>query len=350
MWKQEAIKLFNNGMSLRKIEKEININRKRISKMLKDEGITIKKKIDETLVRDLLSQGKTMSSIANKIGVDRNTLTAFMQKNNIKANRKNGTQRNTDLDQEIIQRYKNNESMLKISKELKCSTNKIAAALRANNINTSKIYRTYSINENVFETIDTEEKAYWLGFLYADGYVNTQRGIELTLKEDDIKHIEKFKSFLKSEQPIRYIAATKAYTLRVYSTKLSKDLTNLGCHQNKSLTLKFPTESQVPKNLIHHFMRGYFDGDGTICKGQGQYRFSVIGTIDFIDKYDDVLLTEINRSHKNKYTSQGKAFCLQRGGNLQVLDIINFLYKDATIYLERKYERIAVLRQRSLKS
>lgn len=122
----------------------------------------------------------------------------------------------------------------------------------------------------------------------------------MTLKKDDLSHIEKFKSFMKCDNRISFREKQQAYRISIYSKELSDDLTKLGCFQNKSLKLKFPTSKQVPDKLIHHFMRGYFDGDGCICFGQGQLRFSVIGTKDFLLEYEKIILKVLNRKKSNK--------------------------------------------------
>ena len=93
---------------------------------------------------------------------------------------------------------------------------------------------------NTFEKIDTEEKAYWLGFLYADGNVsNHENKIELILAEKDVGHLEKFKRFLNIKNKICYREATKAYRISFRSEKCKQDLIDKGCIPNKSLILKF---------------------------------------------------------------------------------------------------------------
>ena len=139
-----------------------------------------------------------------------------------------------------------------------------------------------------------------MGFLYADGYVNSEKGVELTLKADDLEHIESFKKFLNSNHNIEFRKNVNAYRINIYSKKMANDLINLGCFQNKSLKLKFPTNQQVPKELISHFMRGYFDGDGCISYGQGQLRFSVLGCKEFLIEYESIILQVLDRKTPNK--------------------------------------------------
>ena len=130
-----------------------------------------------------------------------------------------------------------------------------------------------------FEKIDSEEKAYWLGFLYADGYISfSENKIELSLAEKDVHHIEKFRDFLGINNRICYRPSVKAYRLSFRSDKCKQDLINQGCTPRKSLTLKFPTSKQVPYELIRHFIRGYFDGDGWFSNTKCCFQVGLIGT------------------------------------------------------------------------
>jgi hypothetical protein len=118
-------------------------------------------------------------------------------------------------------------------------------------------------NIDIFQNIDTEEKAYWLGFLYADGCVHSQENkIELGLAEKDYEHLNKFRNFLQIKNKIAYRDSTKSYRLSFRSKKSKQDLIALGYIPCKSLLLHFPNSQQVPDYLIKHFIRGYFDGDG----------------------------------------------------------------------------------------
>ena len=117
------------------------------------------------------------------------------------------------------------------------------------------------LNSDKFSCIDTEEKAYWLGFLYADGNVRENK-ISLELAVKDKEHLEKFNQFMEKEKDI----LTSGHRVRCLfmDKKVYQDLVNLGVVPNKSLILKFPNYNQVPKNLIRHFIRGYVDGDGSL--------------------------------------------------------------------------------------
>lgn len=190
-----------------------------------------------------------------------------------------------------------------------------------------------------FEKIDNEEKAYWLGFLYADGSVGSKEDkIELGLAEKDLKHIEKFRNFIGIQNKISYRDSSKSYRYSFRSSKCKQDLINKGCVPKKSLILKFPTEEQVPKELIRHFIRGYFDGDGWFTNTKECFQIGIIGTEDFIKGFLDTI-ENINKNNKifNVHRENGaKRYIF--GAYQDVLNFLNYIYQDCNIYLDRKYE------------
>lgn len=205
-------------------------------------------------------------------------------------------------------------------------------------------------NKSCFQTINTEEKAYWLGFLYADGYVSEKENkVELTSK--DFSHIKKFKDFVNVQNTIRTKKAmgNDYYRISFRDKKITEDLVKKGCFQNKSLSLRFPTLKVVPLHLQRHFIKGYFDGDG--CVGIYKYNRNgyertnivtiIIGTKPFLNK----LIKVANLDH-NIYSAKGRAFEWRSGKKSTVKGFLDYIYKDSLVYLDRKYEKylqIAVL-------
>lgn len=213
----------------------------------------------------------------------------------------------------------------------------------------------YSFNENYFETIDSEEKAYWLGFLYADGYVvnndvDKQYRVCLTLNENDKGHVELFKECLESNNSIRTVCTKlndKEYfssQFYIYSKKMVNDLYNNGCVQNKSLILKPPV---IIDNLVGHFIRGYFDGDGSIYydKKRDRYVFSILGT-------NEVLLWICNKIGIGKHIRNAKkdSLCKEMRVNKKadLIKIYDYVFKDSSIYLERKMLKVNNMYQWSI--
>ena len=202
-----------------------------------------------------------------------------------------------------------------------------------------------NVNENYFEIIDTEHKAYWLGFFYADGHVETARHtIELSLKEEDYNHLEKFKNDLESDHIISKRSKViddniyYSYRISISREKLKNDLINKGCVPNKTKILTYPDTNQVPFELQRHFIRGYIDGDGCVSCINNSKIFSVdiVGTIDFLNGINNYFkLAQGENIYDFKHTDI-KHF--SKAGRF-AFDMMTHLYKDATIYLDRKYQR-----------
>ena len=204
-------------------------------------------------------------------------------------------------------------------------------------------------NETVFDKIDNEEASYWLGFLYADGNISSVGNrLEVHLSIKDLSHLEKFRKFLNLSTEIRSGIDSKGYGfchLSIRNKHLWNTLNNLGCHPQKSLTLKFPNQNIFEgnkKELMKHFIRGYVDGDGCLCiyKNKNSYRteLGLVGTKEFLEY--------INKLFKNKGYIRNKS-CKNwenKSYNLRFSDvpsriIARFLYENSNIYLERKYNK-----------
>lgn len=264
---------------------------------------------------------------------------------------------NEKTENEIIKLFKEGVSFTQIQEKTGINRKKISNFLVQKGLYIKKKANItnvkYKKDESIFEQINTEEKAYWLGFLYADGYVDTTYGkVRIALKESDVNHLKKFKKFLKSDAPIKQKIDNWAYQFEVSSMKIAQDLEKLGCFQCKSLSLKFPSKKQVPEHLIHHFIRGYFDGDGSITVvlpniEQRNYYLQpsihIVGTSDVLNHIEKYFLKALDRDKPNKriHSKQWNenTQAMSYSGNKQVLKIFNYLYKDATVFLTRKLLR-----------
>lgn len=223
-----------------------------------------------------------------------------------------------------------------IAKEYGCYPDTITRQLRRWGVYDK--YRgnsTYRVNHRYFEVIDTEEKAYFLGLLLADGHIS--HTVMLYMK--DLEIIEKFKTAIESEHPIKYDRYNTP-GISVASKHMVKDLEDKGFHNRKSYGLDFnKVKSFVPDDLLHHFVRGMFDGDGSIrvyrypYLKRPQYHFGYTGTFEICNFIKSYL--GINRKLVDE---KGIAYtCVTRDIDL-IREIYDILYKDATIYLKRKYE------------
>lgn len=207
--------------------------------------------------------------------------------------------------------------------------------------------RKNKFNYHYFDVIDSKDKAYFLGWLYSDGNNYPSTGtIQLGIQESDIKILYVLQSYITTtpfEIKIvkRTVGQNKA-VLKLTSKLTSRALENLGVIQNKTFILKFPTEKLVPKKFIHHFIRGYFDGDGCISSFLGKkdknpnYFFIISGNYNFLHDCQDILVEELSLN-KTKLIKNRSIFNMCYGGNNQVLKLYKWLYQDCDdLYLERK--------------
>lgn len=227
----------------------------------------------------------------------------------------------------------------------------------------------YPIRENIFDFVDTEEKAYWLGFLYADGNVSKSNRVRLSLAEEDIEIVKKFSNFIFEQERIKFYqqpedrkSSQNLVYVDVCNKHIAQTLTKLGCPPKKTFILTFPI--WLDKNLHNHFIRGYFDGDGCLSnykekqKGRGKNNkdvfvseyekshFSILSTKEFLTSLQIIfselgINSSLSKRHKERKNNN---FTLTVNGNRQIQRLMNWLYQDATIFLQRKYYKYLELK------
>lgn len=215
--------------------------------------------------------------------------------------------------------------------------------------NPSELNTIYSFDKTFFKKIDSAEKAYWLGFIYADGNVYKKGEtyvLQIALSKKDSEHVLKFRKSIKSNHKL--YKDREAIRIMIHNKELGENLKKLGVFERKSLLLKFPTKNILPEKFISSFILGYFDGDGSISYQNKRWGFNLIGPTNFLFAISKILtkkgLTKTKLS-KEKRCLSGKISYLSYGGtiirkkdfsNKNLEKIYNFLYSKNQIYLERK--------------
>lgn len=257
---------------------------------------------------------------------------------------------------EIISLYDSGVSASEIGERFAMSNTSILKIIKLySKINTSRSVRVRKfkkIDVNYFDNVDTEEKAYFLGLLYADGCnsITPQRyryNISIALQEEDKEILEKFKDRVTPESKIRQINPKRVgrkilYQLDINNKYMSEKLCSLGLVPRKSLILKFP-QWLVNYELQRHFIRGYYDGDGSIfqcTKGKNaQVKFNLVSTFDFCSSVKHIIEKACHVKIRLDVTGNGITTYLSCAGNKQVMRIMQWLYADSSMYMLRKYAR-----------
>jgi len=258
---------------------------------------------------------------------------------------------------EIVNKYKIPTTTLNsLAKEYGVLATTIASLLKRRGVTIRSSremqHRKYTTNHDYFESVDSEEKAYFLGLLYADGCNHRdkkRKGFSIGLIEEDKAILEIFKEEIKTDRPLTHykhknINSKPQFTLSVNSLKISDDLIKLGCGPRKSLTLKFPTEEQVPSHLIRHFIRGHFDGDGCIShyirKKYSTFtaNVNITSTFDFCQSLRDIVQEQLGINfcvHKNG----NRQYCIRTEARQSIIKFMDWLYYDSSLFLLRKYNK-----------
>lgn len=217
-------------------------------------------------------------------------------------------------------------------------------------------YKKYSFNENFFETIDNEYKAYWLGFIAADGSVDEKRNsLQIGLAEKDKNHLEKFKKDLNSTHPIftRHVDYKQhkfSYTpisgsnyshITLISPKMTRDLVRLGMCSRKTFTMKTP---QIDINMMIHYWRGLFDGDGYCYVSQQmtskntirKYIEAGVSCNEYVA--DEFLVFLESCGIVGKKIKDKTIFSVRMTGN-NAFKFLTLIYNNSSVLLDRKYRK-----------
>lgn len=256
---------------------------------------------------------------------------------------------------DIIKQYTQEQnSAYKIAEKYNVHPTTIYNVLKSHGvvIRSNVLNSAMKVNHEYFSKIDSCEKAYWLGYLYADGCIS--RGfVSLAAAIKDIDHIKTFKEHVEASHKIGiyngngYGLGKKYCRIIFKSTRMVNDLKSHGCVENKSLILLPP--NNVPKIFTKDFIRGYFDGDGSITISNNDcINFKICGT-------QEVLLYIIQNLNLNldyeynaklyKRKDDGKNnFYISFGGRNKVFAFLDWIYKDSSVFLKRKYDKYVLLK------
>lgn len=243
---------------------------------------------------------------------------------------------------EIIDKYINeNKSMKVLGKEYSCDPSTIMNILKRYNIKSRTLSEArrknlnFTLNEDIFSDIDSPDKAYWLGVMYADGYIMETKYTNkfgISVKQSDKEWLEKFSTFLNYGEVHEYREGKTGYNpgamyarLLIGSNKIVQDLVKWGVVPHKSKVLTDIPD--IPFKL--DFIRGYIDGDGSL--GTAAPNIQISGTKELlldIANYLDIPY----KLYKDKsiYSLKYNRLCSSY--------LEKILYKDANYYLDRKYD------------
>ena len=332
--------------SVIQIAKEYNCSENTIRRAMKKYGLTKtnKKTYHDKEVLLSMLKSKTVQEIAKYFKVDDHTISRWISKHNISFNDKK-QYRNKDWLEQKLKEFNGSLSAISKATGYKKDT-MLEWCYKFNLFYTKEFNKKYSLNIDYFKKIDSEIKAYYLGFGMADFGVDKEcYNFQFRLKKDDKYIIERLAKELNYTSDLHHYKDNirEGYALTVCSKDMCKDLIYHGIVPNKSGKEVLP--NTVPKKLIRHFIRGFSDGDGyiggikdktlAICS----MSYNILLSIKlFLEKELSIKEYEIKPTLKESgnilyyYKIYGDSF----------MKVLGYLYKDSTIYLTRKYNNYLI--------
>lgn len=311
----------------------------------------------EQLIQEFNDLGSA-TKIAKKFHI--NPITVYSAFKIINFNcRVNADVANTITPDMLEQTYKELQSFRKVGKKFNISKDSVELYMKKFGIPYNEL-KIYKCNDEFF-TQENETSFYLSGFIAADGCVKNRKNtfeLSIGLSKIDKEFLLMIKNILNADSPVRDFLVKNSKRnpkwndawkseLVIVSKKYFDDLAKFNIVPRKSLIYTFP-EWLIEHPLVHHFMRGYNDGDGSFYKSKlygnrtvEQIFFSLRGTPQFLEVYRSILENKCGLDVRSKdiRISSGHG-CLEYGGNGIVSKIVQYLYKDATIFLPRKKEII----------
>ncbi len=308
---------------------------------------TSQDKIDRFI--ELRLKGNSIKNISRITGSDERTISKYLKDNGIDTKKRTTIEK----EQKVIELYRSGCSEEKVGEEVNLCKKTVRGILRNNNIpiRTPDEWLTkYPVKENYFDEINTQNKAYILGFFYADGNVNGKTKLQIGLQSDDLHILEKMKmEFGCIERPLtkneraKYNSKHKdIWLLTIKNKRLHDGLVSKGVVPRKTKLLKYPLF--LSDEMHRHFIRGVMDGDGCIHgtssnDGHLHANVDIVGTLEMLNSIQKIIKEKVNvNSSIILSNKKSNVYKLTISGRLNCIKFLDWIYKDADMFLFRKYE------------
>jgi DNA-binding transcriptional regulator YiaG len=404
-----VLNLYKEGIRLNEISQKLNVSLNSVLEILEVaiENFQYKGPItfNQSHIKEILVlyEDTKISSkeIGKKFGHCKKTVLKILRKNRMIL-RPSGTQKiMTEDEPEIIKMKLAGFKSREIAEKFGVSIHPILRVLHKNNIKVDNYIpsiedrqsmRKYHCNKRYFSSIDSDDKAYFLGLFAADGGFkkNTQgeiTGILIGLKKSSAPILQKFLEYIESDDCLRkasYLYEYKGKIKRldsriaiIFSVEVAEDVRRqLQLPEgtfNKTYDVIYPHKT-MPKSFEASFCRGVFDGDGTInyypnsSKQEKDMFISFYGTKKLLEGIRDIICKNCsvsfakikpkitngefskNRNKKNKVNEnmidEDNLYELSWSGRRQILAILDWMYKDAELFLEEKYYKYKTINRK----
>jgi transposase-like protein len=293
-------------------------------------------------VLEMFDQGLLQQEIADIIGIKKQALAFQMKKFGFSFKRASYRMLDSQID-EAVRMYSEGMSAPEIGTALGVSKSNVNYALNLRGVAMKtkkeiKFYKKYSINEDAFLDLTTEQSAYFYGWILTDGWVSKANvSIELSRKDEEL--LLNFKSYMGSSNKIYQRSKVVKVTGNVSEMSsfgfshepILNRLKELGLKERKSLKEVCPDVFKYNR----HFWRGVVEGDGHIAKSDS-YSVEICGSEELCSAFENYCKSLCPEAHVYR-AMNGKMFVAKIGRKSSTNIILNELYRDCTLKLSRKY-------------
>lgn len=355
----------NDRVSARKLAEKYKVSISKILSVLRRNEVEIRKSVltndEKNEIVKKYQSGISSYRLAKEYPVSKQAILYILRKNKVEM-RDSGYPRKVPIKDIpiIIERYNNGENCTDIAKTYNCHKSQITKILHQNAVKIRQFIpmshewvrmksRKYTLDQNYFSNINESKKAYWTGFIAADAYIG-KNILSIRLQRQDKSHLEKFLEDIKGSYEINDTSVSvdfgkgkrkfKQTEISVFSCRLCKSLRNLLSLDTfaKSNILRFPLD--LPEEFYKDFIRGILDGDGSIqYYNPSNCKVAFYGTENICEGIKKYLIKYCGVSNQEVKPKEGLLYEIKWSGRKQVIRILDWLYKDADVYLDRKYKQ-----------
>lgn len=300
----------------------------------------------ERQIIQLYLNGKSCNKIGKELNINQTTAFHVLKKYNVPMRTKGGIY---PLDtNEIIALYKNGISSTQIAEKYKVTPHTITTILENNGIPRDNRYSNVNLNHHYFQNIDTHAKAYFLGFIIADGnIVETRPTLKITLKNDDSYILEVFKNELNSDNKVRHqVRHDKKNnpieaSFSIDSQQIVDDLRQYNVVPRKTPIATLP---KIRDEFNSSLIRGLIDGDGWIS--QKSHAIGFCGNETIVNQVKDFLVTTLNVYPVMTVHHRTNLWMIAWASKKDVITIGDFIYQHKNnCYLQRKFDNYQAIKQ-----
>lgn len=286
-------------------------------------------------IQSLYETGFSSREIARKLNISSDEVNSTIKQNSFSLKKESFSE---DKIEQILQLYFQGVGALNLGKKYSIDPRRVKKWAREHGIlrSASEAKRHHTINEHIFDKIDSDEKSYWLGYLFADSSImNNGTCIAVRLPHSKKSHLEKLVSFFGGDKAM---IKTRDKTVEVH---LSNNYL-----VNRLLTLGFGLKSEAkidPNILTPAFLRGYFDGKSSLFKHKNQYNFIISGNKSTLDEIVSFFAgKDIQLIYNDK-----KPNILSTKGEIKIRKMLDIIYKSSSVHLEDRYQKYLELKSES---